>query len=71
VDDVEGSVAVARLSSQAPEIDGVVIIENEEGAVRPGDFVQVEIVDAYDYDLKGIVVGSNAAPAFLKRKVKN
>ena len=71
VDEVEGSVAVARLSSQAPEIDGVVIIENEEGAVRPGDFVQVEIVDAYDYDLKGIVVGSDAAPAFLKRKVKN
>lgn len=71
VDEVEGGVGVARLYSQAPEIDGVVILEEEEGAVRSGDFVQLEIVDAYDYDLKGIVVGRAAAPAFLKRKVRS
>ncbi len=32
VDEVEGGTAIARLSSQAPEIDGVVFLEQEEGA---------------------------------------
>ena len=70
VDEVDGSVAVGRLSSQAPEIDGVVIIDSAAAQQRsrtaeqrhgstavqslaPGEFVEVEIVEAYDYDLKG------------------
>jgi TRAM domain len=44
---------VARTCSQAPEIDGVVFIEDPN--VRKGVFVNVEIKQAYDYDLKGIV----------------
>ncbi|MGD1076541.1 MAG: 30S ribosomal protein S12 methylthiotransferase RimO [Thermodesulfovibrionales bacterium] len=54
VDEVEGGVAVARLSSQAPEIDGVLFIE--DGTVKKGEFVCVQIQDAYDYDLKGEVI---------------
>jgi ribosomal protein S12 methylthiotransferase len=72
VDEVEGSTAIGRLSSQAPEIDGVVIIDSAAEQQRgraagkrhgstvrflgPGEFVEVEIVEAYDYDLKGVVV---------------
>ncbi len=53
VDEVEQGVAVARTCSQAPEIDGVVFIEDPN--VRKGVFVNVEIKEAYDYDIKGIV----------------
>jgi ribosomal protein S12 methylthiotransferase len=51
VDEVSDDIAIARISSQAPEIDGVVFVE--DGNAEKGEFVTVEIVDAYDYDLKG------------------
>jgi ribosomal protein S12 methylthiotransferase len=54
VDEIDGGVAIARLCSQSPEIDGVVFIE--EGGVERGSFVQVRISEAYDYDVKGTIV---------------
>ena len=54
VDDREGTVAFARIFSQAPEIDGVVIVHDCD--IEKGSFVNVKIEDAYDYDLKGLVV---------------
>ncbi|HSB32749.1 MAG TPA: 30S ribosomal protein S12 methylthiotransferase RimO [Candidatus Sulfobium mesophilum] len=54
VDEVENDVAIARLYSQAPEIDGVVIIEQEE--IEKGTFVNVRITKPFDYDLKGVLV---------------
>jgi ribosomal protein S12 methylthiotransferase len=54
VDDVDNEIAVARLSSQAPEIDGVVLIH--DNTVKKGSFVNVKIEEAYDYDLKGTVL---------------
>jgi tRNA A37 methylthiotransferase MiaB len=83
VDETDGDTIIARLSSQAPEIDGVVIIEKKQGEIRtvrgvsgkerhknalrltshtsrrslrPGEFVEVEIKEAYDYDLRGELV---------------
>ena len=53
VDDTEDNIAVARIYSQAPEIDGVVLIHDDK--VRRGDFVKVKIEEAYDYDLKGTI----------------
>lgn len=55
VDDVEGGVATARIYSQAPEIDGVVIVESDD--LEKGSFIKVKITEAYDYDLKGNVTG--------------
>lgn len=47
-----------RTQSQAPEIDGSILINDmPEGAeARPGDFVTVEITEALDYDLVGRIV---------------
>ena len=47
-----------RMESQAPEIDGCVLINDvPDGArPRPGDFVTVEITEAHEYDLIGRVV---------------
>lgn len=82
VDETEGDTLIGRLSSQAPEIDGVVIIEEKYRAMstvreasgktrdknasllslhpsrsfRQGEFVEVEIKEAYDYDLRGELV---------------
>jgi len=38
-----------RLASQAPEIDGAVLIA--DGTAQPGDFVSCEITEAHAYDL--------------------
>jgi ribosomal protein S12 methylthiotransferase len=40
-----------RFYGQAPEVDGEVFVVPGEGAVRVGDFADVEIVDALAYDL--------------------
>lgn len=44
-----------RYYGQAPEIDGVVLIN--EGEASPGDYVQVKIVQTGDYDVVGKIVG--------------
>jgi len=69
----------ARLSTQAPEIDGVVLINDFEGAApAPGQLRPVRITEAHDYDLIGTLLEStepavrppapplvNIAPAFV------
>lgn len=54
VDEVDDSIAIARIYSQAPEIDGVVMIP--DNSLQKGSFIKVRITEAYDYDLKGIAV---------------
>ena len=44
--------AIGRTKADAPEIDGVVYLEDAEG-LNPGDFVEVEIYDANGHDLWG------------------
>ena len=42
----------ARLATQAPDIDASVYLTDcDPSSFRPGDFVEVEIVGARDYDL--------------------
>jgi len=46
-----------RLRSQAPEIDGRLLINDTSGRdVRPGEIVRVRISEAHDYDLVGGIV---------------
>ena len=52
VDTVEDGVALARSAAEAPQIDGVVRIA-APGKLRAGDWAQVQIVAADDYDLTG------------------
>ncbi len=51
----EGYVAVGRTPWQAPEIDGEVYITKGEALL--GEIKKVKIIDAYDYDLIGIITG--------------
>jgi ribosomal protein S12 methylthiotransferase len=52
IDEVDGdaNTAVGRSPWDAPEIDGQVFLPDEP-ALRPGDLVKAEVVDASDYDL--------------------
>ena len=48
-----------RMETQSPDIDGCVLINDapeETDAPLPGDFVNVLITDAHDYDLIGKII---------------
>ena len=55
VDDVDEYGAIARSSADAPEIDGIVRIDDGH-KLKPGQFAQVEIVHADQHDLIGRLV---------------
>lgn len=46
-----------RLESQAPEIDGVCLINDSKvGEVQPGEFHRIRITRAFEHDLLGVIV---------------
>lgn len=47
----------ARLATQAPDVDGQVFLDGPPADVAPGQFREVHITGASDYDLVGRVVG--------------
>ena len=50
VDAVDDEGVIARSSADAPEIDGLVFV-NDYVDAAPGDFLQVRVVDADEHDL--------------------
>ena len=56
VDAIDGELAIARSMADAPEIDGLVQIQDGFVAgLKPGDFVDVTIMGSDDHDLFGLV----------------
>jgi len=53
VDQIEGNVAVARTKGDAPEVDGIVEINDFNQSLSVGDIVKVVVKDSSDYDLIG------------------
>jgi ribosomal protein S12 methylthiotransferase len=57
VDLIDGDLAIARSMADAPEIDGLVQIQNGfDAGLKPGEFVDVEIMGSDEHDLFGEVV---------------
>jgi ribosomal protein S12 methylthiotransferase len=56
VDAVDGKIAIGRSKADAPEIDGVVQIE-DAGHLQAGERVDVVIGGSDDYDLYGHLPG--------------
>ena len=53
-------VQVGRMETQAPEVDGQVYIDNSDlTKIEPGDFIQVKITQAQEYDLAGVIVSES------------
>jgi ribosomal protein S12 methylthiotransferase len=65
--EVTDHLLVGRHARQAPDIDGLVYINDFEvpgdAVAYPGEFVTVEVSEAGDYDLVGKVVARSANPA--------
>ena len=55
IDEITPQGAIARSSADAPEIDGIVTIENAHG-LKQGDFVDVEITASDAHDLRARVL---------------
>ena len=55
IDKIEGDRAFGRTQYDSPEVDPEVIIENG-GKLKPGEFVNVEITEAYPFELIGKIV---------------
>lgn len=53
----EGNYFVGRTEYDSPEVDNEVLVEAGASYVRIGDFANVEITDAEEFDLYGEVVG--------------
>jgi len=51
VDRIEGDNYICRSYRDAPEVDGEILINNAEGSLNIGDFYDVTISEADDYDL--------------------
>nr|WP_297798722.1 30S ribosomal protein S12 methylthiotransferase RimO [Arenimonas sp. GDDSR-1] len=61
VDAVDGELAIARSKADAPEIDGLVQIQDgERMGLKPGQFVDVTIMGADEHDLFALVDPENA-----------
>jgi ribosomal protein S12 methylthiotransferase len=71
VDAIEDGIAVARSKADAPEIDGLVHIQNaDEARPRVGQFVDVEITESDDHDLYGdALIDESPAKKLLDLKV--
>ena len=55
-----------RMRSQAPEIDGVTLINDFEGdEPRPGQIRKLRITEAHDYDVVGTLLASDSAELAL------
>jgi ribosomal protein S12 methylthiotransferase len=56
VDAIDGELAIARSKADAPEIDGLVQVQDgREAGLRPGDFAFVRIMGSDEHDLYGEV----------------
>lgn len=55
-DRVEGDHFIGRTQYDSPEVDNEVLVSKDTDYVRLGDFANVEVTDAEDYDLFGVVV---------------
>ena len=61
VDALEGELAIARSKADAPEIDGLVQIQDgERSGLKPGQFVDVTVMGADEHDLFALVDPENA-----------
>ena len=56
VDAIDGELAIARSMADAPEIDGLVQVQDgREAGLQPGDFALVRIMGNDEHDLYGEV----------------
>ena len=56
IDRKEGNHYVGRTFMDSPDVDNEVLIDARQNYLKQGDFTEVRIIEASDYDLLGIPV---------------
>ncbi len=56
IDEVDREVTYARSPADAPDIDGVVILETRDNLWQAGDFCQIKVIRADQHDLYGVPI---------------
>jgi ribosomal protein S12 methylthiotransferase len=56
VEAVEGDFYIGRSYRDAPEVDGEVLINFENGTIKTGQFYNVKVYDCNEYDLFAKVI---------------
>ncbi len=57
IDEVQDGQLIARSSADAPEIDGLVYVDNARD-LQPGELVEVEVTDSDAHDLRAIMINA-------------
>ena len=57
----EGGYFIGRTEGDSPEVDNEVLVDASNQYVRIGDFAEVEIIRAEDYDLYGAVINDQVS----------
>ena len=57
IDKKEGDYFIGRTEFDSPEVDNEVLVDASSGYARIGDFVNVKITEASEYDIYGVVSG--------------
>ena len=57
-DKLEGDYYIGRTEFDSPEVDNEVLVKASNNYIRIGDFANVKITSAEDYDLYGELTGS-------------
>ena len=57
IDKKEGDNFIGRTEFDSPEVDNEVLVDASSGYARIGDFVNVKITEASEYDIYGVVSG--------------
>jgi ribosomal protein S12 methylthiotransferase len=56
IDRIEGDYYIGRTEFDSPEVDPEVLIAAADGKLQIGEFYQVEVTSADDFDLYGTVI---------------
>lgn len=54
IDRVEGGFFVGRTEFDSPDVDNEVLVDASKFYLKPGEFIDIEIVEATDFDLYGV-----------------
>ena len=66
----DGEYFYGRTESDSPDVDNDVLVDAREHYIKIGEFIDVEIYEAGDYDLYGTPVKKQEKPQPLHQKVK-
>jgi ribosomal protein S12 methylthiotransferase len=55
IDRIENDYYIGRTEFDSPEVDNEVIVKSDK-PLRPGEYYQVKIIEAKEFDLSGIVI---------------